>query len=189
MSIKLSQWAKQNSITYRCAWQHFKEGKIPNARQLSTGTIVIDEDKPIKHEYVVIYARVSSYQNKDNLNSQADRLTQYCYARGYHIDEIVKEVGSGLNDKRRKLVALLTNPKVTMIVVEHKDRLTRFGYNYIDILANCNNISIDIVNKVETDKEDLMQDLISIITSMCARYYGQRRSKRKTETIIQELTK
>ena len=70
--------------------------------------------------------------------------------------------------------------------MEHKDRLTRFGYNYLTTLLSPD-CEIEIVNEATNDKEDLMQDMITIITSMCARYYGQRRSKRETEKIIREL--
>lgn len=77
--------------------------------------------------------------------------------------------------------------KATKIVVEHKDRLTRFGFNYLLTLLEKQGCQIEIVNEAGNDKDDLMQDLVSIITSMCARYYGLRRSKRKTEKIIQEL--
>lgn len=73
-----------------------------------------------------------------------------------------------------------------MIIVEHKDRLTRFGFNYIETLLNTKNKEIVVINHLEDDN-DLLEDLVSVITSFCARIYGQRRSKRKTEKIIQEL--
>ncbi|RLI97316.1 MAG: IS607 family transposase, partial [Candidatus Aenigmatarchaeota archaeon] len=99
----------------------------------------------------------------------------------------VKEVGSGLSDNRKKLLKILSDGKVTRLVVEHKDRLARFGVRFIEIL--CKHIGCDlvIVNTSETDKEDLIQDFISVITSFCARIYGQRRSRRKTEQLIKEL--
>ena len=83
------------------------------------------------------------------------------------------------------MLKLLKDEKVTRIVVEHKDRLTRFGFNYITLLP----IEIVVVNEIETDKEDLIQDFVSLITSFCARLYGQRRCKRKTEKLIKELQK
>jgi predicted site-specific integrase-resolvase len=83
---------------------------------------------------------------------------------------------------------LLNDQDVTLIVVEHKDRLTRFGYNYIEQLLKMQNRKIEIINLAENSKEDLIQDFVSIVTSFCARLYGQRRSKRKTERIIAELT-
>ena len=101
--------------------------------------------------------------------------------------QIVKEIGSGVNDTRPKLMKLLTDHTVTLIVVEHKDRLTRFGFNYIEQLLKLQDRQIEVINQVETGKEDLIQDFVSIVTSFCARLYGQRRSKRKTERLIAEL--
>jgi predicted site-specific integrase-resolvase len=77
---------------------------------------------------------VSSAENKRNLDSQAERLYAYCAARGYQIAKVLNEVGSGVNDARPKLLALLADQGIGLIVVEHKDRLTRFGFRYVDIL-------------------------------------------------------
>lgn len=81
---------------------------------------------------VAIYTRVSATENKDNLEGQAKRLTDCCAAKGYPVALVIKEVGSGVNDTRPKLLKLLTDSTVTLMVVEHKDRLTRFGFNYIE---------------------------------------------------------
>ena len=105
-------------------------------------------------------------------------------ARGYQIVEVVKEVGSGVNDNRQKLKKLLESDSWGVLVVEHKDRLTRFGFNYIEILLNKEGKKIEVVNTAEDEKSDLMSDLISIIYSFSAKMYGLRRSKRKTEEII-----
>ena len=185
--MKLSVYAKQLGISYRTAWEWFKAGKIKGAFKTESGAIIVPEKRTKKGDYVVIYARVSSSENKGNLNSQAERLTQYAIARGYQIKEVVKEVGSGINDSRPKLQKILREGKATRIIVEHKDRLTRFGYNYLATLLLPLDCEIEVVNQTTEDKEDLMQDLVSIITSFCARYYGLRRSKRKTEKIIKEL--
>jgi predicted site-specific integrase-resolvase len=75
-----------------------------------------------------------------------------------------------------------------VIVVEHKDRLTHFGYNYLEQLLKMQDRRIEVINLAENGKEDLIQDFVSIVTSFCARLYGQRRSKRKTERLIAELT-
>ena len=183
--LKLSEYAKKNSISYRTAWRHYKLGLIPNAKQLSTGTIVVEDDTNIAtKEYTVIYARVSSSENRTNLDSQAKRLEQFCLAKGWIINEVVKECASGLNDSRPKLTKILSEKKATRLVVEHKDRLTRFGFNYIKILyPEC---EIVVVNEVE-NKEDLFEDFVSLVTSFCAKIYGRRRSKRKTEELIKKL--
>lgn len=100
-------------------------------------SILIDEEKPevsSKPEQVAIYARVSSAENKPNLDSQAERLIAYCSAKGYQMVKVVKEVGSGVNDARPKLLHLLEDVSTTVIVVEYKDRLSRFGVRYIETL-------------------------------------------------------
>ena len=185
--MKLSEYAKKNSVSYKTAWKWFKDGLIPNSRQLKTGTIIVDESVEVqKDEYTIVYARVSSSENKSTLESQAKRLVDFCCAKGWKINEVVKETGSGLNDSRKKLMKIFKDKKATRIVVEHKDRLTRFGFNYLKELFDG---EIFVVNEADDSKQDLIQDFISVITSFCARIYGQRRSKRKTEKIIEELKK
>lgn len=144
----------------------------------------MDENKNIK---VAIYCRVSSSENKANLEKQKDRVLSYCYAKGYKIEKVICEVGSGLNDGRKKLESLLLDISITKIVVEHADRFSRFGMNYIEKLLELQGRSIEVINKQENDRDDLMQDFVSIITSFTARLYGQRRTKRKTEQLIKEL--
>lgn len=100
---------------------------------------------------------------------------------------MVKEIGSGINDGRKKLLAVLADPTITVIVVEYKDRLTRFGFKYIETLLAVQGRSIEVVNTNENPIEDLMADLVSIIYSFSARLSGQRRAKRKTEKIVAEL--
>lgn len=81
-----------------------------------------------------IYARVSSAENKKNLDAQAERLTNYAMAKGYRIYKVVKEVGSGLNDNRKQLAKILVDDNYNILIVEHKDRLARFGTNYLSLL-------------------------------------------------------
>lgn len=182
--MKLSTYAKSKGISYQTAWKMWKRGEL-NASQLPSGTIIVEQTQQCKG--VVIYARVSSSENKSNLDSQAQRLIDYCMARGYQITSITKEIGSGVNDNRKKLIKLLNEDNYNLIVVEHKDRLTRVGFNYLEVLLKKQGKSIEVVNLATEETEDLMQDFISIITSFCARLYGLRRSKRKTESIIREL--
>lgn len=184
--MKLSTWAKKQGIHYMTAYRAFKNGDIDGAYQLPSGTIIVpDKLTPTKQEYIVVYARVSSSMNKSNLDSQSDRLVAFCNAKGWVVNEVVKECGSGLNDRRPKLIKLLSERKATKIIIENKDRLTRFGYNYIKTLMN--DCEIICLNETEQQDEDLMQDFVSVITSFCAHIYGQRRCRRKTEQIIKEL--
>jgi predicted site-specific integrase-resolvase len=88
--------------------------------------------QPAPEERVAIYAHVSSAEHRENLERQAERLRQYCTARGYHVVKLVKEVGSGVSDSRPKLLSLLRDPMITRLVVEQKNRLIRFGFRYIE---------------------------------------------------------
>ena len=182
--MKLSQYASLHSVTYRTAWNRYKLGKIANARVDETGHVVIDDSKLDTAEKTAVYARVSSSENKPNLRSQSKRVQEFCSAKGWVVSMVVEECGSGLNDSRAKLLKLITDPTVTRIVVEHKDRLTRFGFNYITTLWKG---EIVIINDVVEDEKDLMQDFVSLVTSFTARLYGRRRSKRNTEKLIKDL--
>ena len=188
--MKLSEWAKKNSVTYNTAKNHWHRGLIPG-KQLETGTIVVfDDDNEVvkdKDLQIATYSRVSSSQNKSNLGTQQERLINYANAKGYKTKVNIKEIGSGLNEDRPKLNKLLMDKDIDMIIVEHKDRLTRFGFKYIELLMEMQGRKIEVINIIEDDKGDLIQDFVSIITSFCARIYGQRRNKRKTEKLIKEL--
>lgn len=194
--MKLSEYARRIGVKRHTAYRWFKRGEIPNAVQLPSGTIyvpdeIFETEMKSKQGLTVIYARVSSSeQRKTNLETQAERLTQFAIANGWVVDKVIKEVGSGLNDERKKLTELLLSDEpIARIIVEHKDKLTRFGFNYLEILAKKQGFEIVIVNPTVTDQEDLMQDFASIITSFCARLYSRHNAKRKTEEIIQTLQK
>lgn len=191
--MKLPEYAKELGISYTTAWRWWKGGKLPHpARQTESGTVIVDYQKPsIKAESqgkrAAIYSRVSSSENKDNLERQAQRLTDYATAKGYQIVRVVKEVGSGLNDNRKQLDQLLRRDDYNVLLVEHKDRLARFGTHYLDVLLSRLGVTLEIVNLTDNGKDELMQDLVAIVTSFAARLYDQRRAKQKTEKILTEL--
>ena len=185
-SMKLSQYAKQQGISYRTALRWFRSGTI-KGYQAPSGTIIVKEGEQSKPEKVAIYARVSSAEHKENLERQGVRLSDYCAAKGYQVAQVVKEIASGVNDSRPKLLALLKDTSITRIVVEHRDQLTRFGFRYLETLLEAQGRAIEVVNTAENDKEDLRADLVAIVYSFTARLYGQRRAKRKTERIVAEL--
>jgi putative resolvase len=188
--MKLADYAKQMGVRYETAWRWYRDGKI-KGRRVGKHTIIITEDQetaPIaKPEQVAVYTRVSSAENKPNLDAQAERLVDYCAAKGYQVSRIIKEVGSGVNDARPKLLALLEDQNVTRIVVEHKDRLTRFGFRYLETMLRSQGRTLEVVNLAENGQEDLLADLTAILYSFTARLYGQRRAKRKTKSIIRAL--
>lgn len=185
--MKLSQYAKQQGISYRTALRWFRDGTI-QGYQAPSGTIIVTERETVQTvQKVAIYARVSSSEHREDLEQQAERLRQYCTVRGYQVALIVKEIASGVNDSRPKLLSLLKDTTITRVVVEHRDRLTRFGFHYIDTLFSVQGRVIEVVNPAQNDTEELLADLTSIIYSFCARLYGQRRAKRTTEKLVQEL--
>ncbi len=131
-----------------------------------------------------IYARESSSENKAALESQVDGLTRYAAARGWKIVQVVRETGSGMNDQRQKLHRLLKTGDFDILLVEHKDRLTRFGFAWFEALCP---FRIEVVNEAAGQTHDLMEDLVAIMTSFAARLYGQRRGRKKTEAAIAAL--
>jgi putative resolvase len=188
--MKLSDYAKAKGVSYKTAWRWFCDGQMKGRRY--GRTIIVDEEvesRLVVSAKIAVYARVSSAENKSNLQSQAERLCAYCTAKGYQIAKVVKEIGSGVNDSRPKFLALLEDSSIDLIVIEHKERGTRFGFRYIETLLRGQGRSIEVVNQAENGTEDLLADLVSIISSFCARLYGQRRAKRKTEKIVAEIEK
>lgn len=188
--MKLSEYAKEMGVSYQTAHNWFKKGKIDGAYQVDTGTIIIPNKKgEIHRTKTIVYARVSSSdQRNTNLQTQAERMEQFCIANGWVVDGVVKEVGSGLNDSRKKLLSILKDPTVKRIVVEHRDRLTRFGFNYLETMAQNEGFEIIVANNtLDNDKDDLMADFTAIITSFCARLYSKRRAQNKTIQIKNEL--
>ena len=189
MKYKISQYAKKYNVTIRTVWNWLNDGKLKIERTSTNRILIVEnEDKQI-NDNVAIYARVSSSENKNNLTKQRERLENYCAAKGYKVIKTVEEIGSGLNDNRKKLESLLLDESIKKIVVEHSDRFSRFGMNYITKLLKMQGREIEVINLQNNDRDDLMQDFVSIITSFCARLYGQRRNKRRTEKIIEELSK
>lgn len=193
--IKLSKLAKDLGVSKATLWNWMHKGDIEFHTIGGLKFVDIETYNRLLHidtaetkvENVVIYCRVSSTVNKSNLETQKERLVNYCNAKGYKVSQIIEEFGSGLNDKRPKLEKLLKDCNFTKLIIEHKNRLCRHGFNYIEVLLQNKGITIEVVNQPLDDTEDLLQDFISVITSYCARIYGSRRSKRKTEKIIEEL--
>lgn len=186
--MKLSDYAKKAGVSYKTAHRWWKAGQLNGYQIPSTGTIIIESDKPIEKEPIaLIYARVSSAEAKPNLERQATRLTEYAIAKGYRVYKVVKEVDSGLNDNRKLLSNALQDENYNILVAEHRDKVTRFGLNYIKLLLEATGKKLEIVNDADNGKDELMQDLVSVITSFVQGIYGLRRAKRKTEKMIAEL--
>jgi predicted site-specific integrase-resolvase len=157
---------------------------------MDTGTIIVPNEVEVNNTAaqprVVIYARVSNQSRKLELNYQVERLEAYCIAKGYTIDKVYKEIASGMNDNRKTFWAMLDSSP-TLIVVQNKDRLTRFGFNYLEKLLIKQGCTIEVAHKDKTDEADLMKDLVAVITSFCCRLYGMRRGLRKSKKIKEQI--
>lgn len=135
-----------------------------------------------KEKLVIGYCRVSTSSQKDDLETQINNVKSYMYAKGYNF-EIISDIGSGINYKKKGLQELLdkiNDQKISKIVILYKDRLIRFGFELIEYLCKINNIEIEIIDNTEQSKEqELSDDLIQIITVFANRLYGQRSKKTK----------
>jgi len=186
--MKLADWARLQGVDYKTAWRWFRSGILPApARQLPTGTILVDaEQMEHRKERTVLYARVSSANQKADLDRQMARLVEFATRNGWTVMEAVSEIGSGLNGRRKKLMRLLANPKVGTIVVEHRDRLARFGSEYIEAALMASGRRLVVVEKTEM-RDDLVQDMIDVLTSFCARLYGRRAAKNRAKRAVEAM--
>ena len=181
--MKLSQYAKQAGVTYKTAWRWYKSGEL-DAYQTATGTIIVRdkaEEKPLTGR-VALYARVSSVGQREDLERQRQRLRDYATAKGYQVAQEVIEIASGLNDHRPKLARLLKDRTIGTILVENRDRLTRFGSYYIETLLEGQGRRVELLFEGDTGDE-LVDDFVAVITSMAARIYGRRSNKNRAQKI------
>lgn len=164
-----------------------KQGKIKAVRIGKEFRIPEDEVKRLLKGKVtntaVIYARVSSSDQRSDLERQIEYLKGYCSAKGYNVVDILTDVVSGLNEKRRglkKLFDYVVNGKVDVVVISYKDKLTRFGFRYLEDFFNSHGVRIEVVFGEELGlQQELIEDLIAIVTSFAGRLYGMRSHKKK----------
>lgn len=189
--VKPTVYAKMMSMHPLTVRKHFHQGLIPGIQDPRTGTIklvnpLLNENKNHNQQRVILYARVSSTSNKKSLDGQLTRLREYASAKGYTVVDEVKEIASGLNDHRPKFTKILQRSDFDILLAEHRDRITRFGYNYLLVLLDRLNIKLEVINETVDKDNELMDDFVSLVTSFCNRIYGRRR-KDKTKQIIQDL--
>ena len=183
---KLSDWAKENGVHYRTAMVWMHEGKLPVSVVRTPGghyRVVENTAVTLTSGKSVLYGRVSSHDQKSDLVRQMERLRSFASGLGLQDVEAVEELGSGLNGKRPKLLKLLADPSVTRIVVEHRDRLARFGVEYIEATLQAHGRSL-VVAEAGEQKLDLVQDFIDVVTSMCARIYGRRAASNRAKKAL-----
>jgi len=176
--MRLSEWARREGIHYTTAWRWWRAGKLPvPARQTPTGTILVDVE-PSRAGRLVVYARVSSHDQQADLDRQVARVSQWATRQGLAVYEVIGEVASGVDGKRPRLRRLLADRQATMIVVEHRDRLARFGVDQLEAALAAQGRTLVVVDPGETD-DDLARDMIEVLTSFCARLYGRRGARNR----------
>lgn len=173
----LRVWDKQNKlipVLTSGGHRRYKESDI-------NAFIGIDPISNDNKEICVIYARVSSQKQKmsGDLDRQSQRLSEYCAKHNLYVEHIIKDVGSGLNDKRigfNQLTNLVITGKVNKVIVEHKDRLTRFQFNFIKKIFKTFGVDIIVIDDKDeiSDIEELTRDMMSLLACFSVKYYGKR---------------
>lgn len=186
---KPKEMAKKLNVTVRTLQRWDNEGKLPAKRSPTNRRYYTDDQlmqylgEPTDNRKTVAYARVSTYDQKDDLKDQVSFIRQYANAKGIILDEIITDIGSGLNYNRKKWNQLLYNVeqnKIKTIFITYKDRFVRFGFDWFNRFCNEHNTKIIVLNSPDTspDKE-LVDDVISIIHEFSCRLYGLRKYKNK----------
>ena len=182
--MRLADWAKQQGVPYITAYRWYREGKIP-ARKVG-GLVLVDVPKATSG-IVAVYARVSSADQKADLDRQVARVTTWAAEEGMAVGRVVTEVGSALNGHRKKFLRLLSDPNVATVVVEHRDRFARFGAEYVEAALAAQGRRLLVVDPAEVD-DDLVRDVTEILTSLCARLYGRRAAANRAARLLKAAT-
>jgi putative resolvase len=178
--MKLAAWARANGVHPQTAYRWFRQGVMPvPARRLPSGTILVQVPGggAVPDPAAVLYARVAAHDQRADLDRQVARLFAWAAGQGIEVAEVVCEVGSGTGG-RPKLRRLLADPTVTTIVVEHRDRLARFGVEYLEAALSAQGRRLVVVDPSETT-DDLMRDMIEVLTGFCALLYGRRGARNR----------
>ena len=184
--IRLSQWAAQHGMHRMTAWRHYNAGTLPPELQpKKIGNIIYVLAHPgAPTGRIVGYARVSSAEQKPHLENQANRLWAYAGQNGMLLDEVVSEVASGLNDRRPKLRKLLSDPTVRTVIVEHRERLARFGVGMVEAMLQARGGALIVIDDAEVP-DDLVRDMTEILTCFCARLHGKRSAANKARRAVE----
>ena len=183
--IRLTDWGRQYGLDPQSTWRMLTEGRLPAHLQVERvgrlWYVVLPDDEPVL--LTVGYARVSSHDQKSQLEPQANRLWAYSGQNSIAMDRVVSEVASGLNDRRPKLRRLLSDPKVGTILIEHPDRLARFGVGMVEAMLEARGGGLLVIEDKEVD-DDLVRDMTEILTCFCARLYGRRSAANRAKRAI-----
>ena len=182
--MNLGEWARQQDIHPQTTYRWFRTGTLPvPARKMGKLILVGDlEAGRVSSRLTAVYARVSSADQRDDLDRQAARVCSWAVANGSSIDRVVTEAGPGLNGKYRKLLGLVSGPKVTTILVEHRDRFARFGSEHVAASFKASGRRLVVIDDAEVD-DDLVWDMTEVLTSFYSRLYGRRAAHRAAKAL------
>lgn len=183
--MNLAEWARSVGVHPQTAYRWFRNGTLPvHAERVGPRTILVRE---VKQEGPVagvgLYARVSSHDQTADLDRQVARLCEWAARNQMQVGKVVKEVGSGMNGQRKKLHGLLADPGLEAIVVEHRDRLGRMNTELVEAALSAHGRRLVVVDDTEL-VDDLVQDMVDVLTSFCARLYGRRSARNRAERAI-----
>ncbi|KBC81820.1 resolvase [Mycobacterium tuberculosis M2138] len=185
--MNLADWAESVGVNRHTAYRWFREGTLPVPAERVGRLILVKTAASASAAAagVVLYARVSSHDRHSDLDRQVARLTAWATERDLGVGQVVCEVGSGLNGKRPKLRRILSDPDARVIVVEHRDRLARFGVEHLEAALSAQGRRIVVADPGETT-DDLVCDMIEVLTGMCARLYGRRGARNRAMRAVTE---
>ena len=182
MWLSSIEYQKRYNISPQLFYLWRTTGKLQTKELVKNHHLVWVEDEPSNDPRVVaVYGRVSTSKQKQDLNNQIDVLKKYVISNGSN-PKVFSDIGSGMNEKRPGLISLMneiTQNKISKVVISHKDRLTRFGFGYLETIFKMYNTEIEIIN-LEDDKsfqEELTEDLIAIIHQFSMKFYGKRKNQ------------
>ena len=174
-------------MSYATARRWFYAGELPVPARKVGRLILVGEPQPRQPEGITaVYARVSSTDQRTDLDRQVARVTAWAAGEGLAVGRVVTEVGSALNGHRRKFLGLLRDQSVTVIVVEHRDRFARFGAEYVEAALAAQGRRLLVADPSEVD-DDLVRDVTEILTSLCARLYGRRAAANRAARAMSAL--
>ncbi len=192
-NYKPNEFAELLNVSVRTLQRWDNEGKLkafrtPTNRRYYTYEQYLEYKGIAKSEIKrknIIYTRVSTSNQKDDLKNQIDFLRQYTNSSGIIIDEVIEDYGSGLNYNRKKWNKLIDEcmlNEIDTIYITHKDRFIRFGYSWFERFLSKFNVKIIVVNNEDlSPQEELVQDIVSILHVFSCRIYGMRKYKKKIE--------
>ncbi|GAB2464220.1 IS607-like element IS1535 family transposase [Streptomyces incanus] len=186
--VNLTEWAKAQGVHPQTARRWFREGTLPvPARRVGSRTILVNVEAhtaPQAIGGVGLYARVSSHDQKADLERQTARLTAWAVQAGHRMVRVESEVGSGMNGSRVKVRRLLADPDVTTVVVEHKDRLGRMNTELVEAALSASGRRLVVLDDGEVN-DDLVRDMVEVLTSFCARLYGRRSARNRAQKALE----